>query len=121
MRLREGPLLLCSFTDPSDAKEPKGMLITDGWGQPRRVFGLFGAISEDDGKTWPHIRLITMTDPGDGQVLTGGAWTGQFVMDRTHAEPSGYLCATQTPDGVIHLLSSAVHYQFNLAWARSRP
>ena len=26
----------------------------------------------------------------------------------------GYLAATQAPDGVIHLISSALHYQFNI-------
>ena len=39
-----------------------------------------------------------------------------FESDSTHAEPRGYLCATQTPDGIIHLLSSRLHYRFNLAW-----
>ena len=24
--------------------------------------------------------------------------------------------ATQTPDGTIHLISSGLHYRFNLAW-----
>ena len=33
-------------------------------------------------------------------------------------EPAGYLAATQTPDGTIHLLSSRLHYRFNLAWLR---
>jgi hypothetical protein len=37
-------------------------------------------------------------------------------MDETHAEPLGYLAATQTPDGTIHLLSSGLHYRFNLPW-----
>jgi hypothetical protein len=49
-------------------------------------------------------------------VLDGGAWTGTFTMDANHAEPKGYLACTQTPDGMIHLLSSRVHYRFNLAW-----
>ena len=37
-------------------------------------------------------------------------------LDATHAEPKGYLACTQTPDGMIHLLSSRVHYRFNLRW-----
>lgn len=36
-------------------------------------------------------------------------------MDATHAEPRGYLAATQSPDKVIHLVSSRLHYRFNLA------
>jgi len=39
-------------------------------------------------------------------------------MDATHAEPMGYLAATQTPDGIIHLASSALYYRFNLAWLK---
>jgi hypothetical protein len=49
-------------------------------------------------------------------IDNGATWTGEFIMDETHAEPGGYLAATQTPDGVIHLISSAQHYRFNLAW-----
>ena len=40
-------------------------------------------------------------------------------MDDTHAEPAGYLASTQTPDGVIHLISSRWHYRFNLAWLKT--
>jgi hypothetical protein len=40
-------------------------------------------------------------------------------MDSSHAEPKGYLAATQTPDGSIHLVSSALHYTFNLAWLKT--
>ena len=41
-------------------------------------------------------------------------------MDATHAEPKGYLACAQTPDGMIHLLSSRVHYRFNLRWIEKR-
>jgi hypothetical protein len=37
-------------------------------------------------------------------------------MDRLHAEPKGYLVAKQAPDNTIHLLSSGLHYRFNLGW-----
>ena len=90
-RLQEGPLMLCSF------------------GQG----GLYVALSYDEGTTWPVCRLLT---DGHTRTLDGGAWTGTFTLDATHAEPAGYLACTQTPDGVIHLLSSRVHYRFNLKW-----
>jgi hypothetical protein len=118
-RLREGPLLFCSFTDPSSAKQYKGMSIADASGKERTISGLFAALSEDEGVTWPIRRLIS--DDGPGRRLNGGAWTGGFTMDATHGEPRGYLCFTQTPDGVIHLLSSMLHYRFNLAWLKAKP
>lgn len=90
-RLDEGPLLLCSFGEN----------------------GLFVALSYDEGATWPVKKLLT---DGKPRTLDGGAWTGTFRMDATHAEPKGYLACTQTPDGIIHLLSSRVHYRFNLRW-----
>ena len=90
-RLAEGPLLLCSF----------------GPG------GLFAALSYDEGASWPVQKLLT---DGVARTFDGGAWTGSFTMDASHAEPKGYLAATQTPDGIIHLLSSRLHYRFNLAW-----
>ena len=91
MRLREGPILIVSFGEN----------------------GMFASLSYDEGMTWTAPK--TMTD-GSGLTLEGGAWTGTFTLDATHAEPKGYLAATQTPDGIIHLISSKNHYRFNLAW-----
>lgn len=117
MRLNEGPLLLCSFTDNSrDLKSPVGMRFTDRTGREFTGFGAFAAVSYDDGASWPVRKLIT--HGGQAQSYDGGAWTGTFTMDATHAEPKGYLAATQAPDGVIHLISSALHYRFNLAWLK---
>lgn len=90
-RLQEGPLMLCSFGKN----------------------GLFVALSYDEGNSWPIKKLLT---DGKKRTLDGGAWTGSFTLDATHAEPKGYLACTQSPDGIIHLLSSRVHYRFNLAW-----
>ena len=90
-RLQEGPIMLCSFGEN----------------------GLFVALSYDEGASWPVKKLLT---DGKTRVLDGGAWTGTFTMDTTHAEPKGYLACTQSPDGMIHLLSSRVHYRFNLRW-----
>jgi hypothetical protein len=116
MRLREGPLLFASFTDSSrNLKEPVGMPFL--FGTEARGYGLFVALSFDEGGTWPVRKLVTAGDPA--RKLDGGAWTRGFVMDVSHSEPKGYLAATQTPDGVIHLVSSALHYRFNLAWLKA--
>ena len=74
---------------------------------------MYAALSYDDGKTWPVKKLIT---DSERRILEGGAWTGSFVMDQTHAEPRGYLAVTQTPDNTIHLVSSRLHYRLNLQW-----
>ena len=116
MRLQEGPILFVSFTDASSKKTPEGMMIRDASGQDQRAYGLFAALSFDEGRTWPVRKLIVPDDTP--QEIDGGAWTRKFAMDATHAEPKGYMAATQTPDGVIHLISSRLHYQFNLAWLR---
>ena len=115
MKLQEGPLMLVSFTDhPQRTPEnERGMDFTHGKG-----YGMFVALSYDDGMTWPVRRLMT---DGVERMLDGGAWTKQFIMDSTHAEPRGYLAGTQTPDGMIHILSSRLHYQFNLAWITEVP
>lgn len=119
LRLREGPLFFCSFTDNSrDLKAPAGLRFTDRTGADYTGFGAFAAVSFDDGETWPVRKLIT---PGGApEVYDGGAWTGNFTMNATRAEPKGYLAATQTPDGTIHLISSALHYRFNLPWLQER-
>ena len=115
-RLDEGPLLFVSFTDSSRVKpaDRKGLLFRLADGSTFCGYGLFAALSFDEGRTWPVKKLIT---PGEGR-FDGGAWTDQFEADATHAEPKGYLAATQTPDGVIHLISSGLHYRFNLTWLR---
>lgn len=118
MRLREGPLLLCSFTDLSaDAKKPKGMTFQCEGGEFTGA-GLFAAISFDDGRTWPHRRLVT---PGGPARTEASIDRGQFTLSETNAEPNGYLAATQTRDGLIQLISSKNHYVFNLAWLQQLP
>lgn len=112
MRLHEGPLLLISFTDhPQRTPEKdRGMYFDD---KAKKGYGMYAALSYDEGKTWPVKKLIT---DGTYRFLDGGAWTGFFEMDSLRAEPRGYLAATQSPDNIIHLLSSRLHYQFNLSW-----
>ena len=108
-RLNEGPILFISFAD-----RKQGMPITDSTGAEHRIYGMFAALSFDEGRTWPVKRLITAG--GQPREIDGGGNTGRFIMDDTHAEPAGYLAATQTPDNVIHLITSKQHYMFNLAW-----
>lgn len=115
MRLREGAMLLVSFTDhPQRTPEKeRGMDFKDTNGHTYKGYGMYAAVSYDDGKTWPVRRLLT---DGKERFLDGGAWTGTFLMDKTHAEPRGYLSGTQSPDGTIHIVSSRLHYRFNLLW-----
>jgi sulfatase modifying factor 1 len=109
LRLREGPILLASFT--------KGMNLADAAGRERKVTGLFGAVSLDEGKTWPMRRLIT--DGGPARSVDGGGNTGRFTLGPDTAEPRGYMAVCQAADGVIHLISSKQHYAFNLAWLKA--
>ena len=108
-RLAEGPIFFASF-----AKEFE---IADASGAQRKVAGLFGALSFDEGRTWPVRRLIT--DDGPPREIDGGGNTGRFLLSRDSAEPRGYLSVCQTPDGLIHLISSKQHYAFNLAWLKA--
>ncbi len=71
--------------------------------------------SRDEGESWSEPRLMT---DGQTRVLDGGAHTKVFTMSATQAEPKGYLTCVQTPDGMIHLLSSRLHYRFNLNWIK---
>lgn len=114
-RLNEGPILLISFTDHPlrTPKNGRGIIFKDDEGKEYRGYGMYAALSYDEGKTWPVKKLITDCNY---RFLNGGGWTQFFEMDATHAEPRGYLAATQTPDNVIHLLTSRLHYRFNLAW-----
>jgi hypothetical protein len=81
-------------------------------------YGLFAAVSYDEGKTWPDRRLITSGGPAR-EVSTINR--GMFTMSETMAEPQGYLAITQTRDGRLQLLTSKNHYVFNLAWVKQLP
>ena len=118
MRLQEGPLLFCSFTDLSaNARHPKGLTFKSAQGEFNGA-GLFAALSFDDGKTWSHKRLIT---PGGPAHSVNGIDRNQFTLSDTSAESNGYLAATQTRDGRIQLITSKNHYVFNLAWLKQLP
>lgn len=119
-KLREGPLMLISFSSGKPGKDAAGkeipaMTFTNSAGVAFTGQGMYAALSYDSGRTWPVRKLLT---DGIKRELNGQGWTKQFVMDATHAEPKGYLSAIQTPDGMIHLISSGVHYRFNLAWLK---
>ena len=105
LRLREGPIVLCSFTDQDrDLKKGqpgKGLTFKHTNGDFTGV-GLFSAVSYDEGKTWPDRRLIT-------------------ADNSAKADTSGYLAIAQTRDGRIQLLTSRKHYAFNLAWVKALP
>ena len=103
LRLKEGPIVLCSFTD--QARTPKNErigLTFKSVGGDYTGIGLYAAVSYDDGKTWPDRRLIA-------------------PEGKTTADINGYLAATQTRDGCIQLITSKDHYAFNLAWIKQLP
>lgn len=115
LRLNEGAILLVSFTEHPfrTPKTDRGMMFTDVMGHCFQGYGMYAAVSYDEGKTWPIKRLLT---DGVTRFLNGGAWTQFFEMDDRHAEPRGYLAGTQTPDNMIHLITSRFYYKFNLQW-----
>ena len=133
LRLREGPIMFVAYTGPQTipghgkiasfeqpltlAKSLGGMTFTDAAGKEYTGYGLYAAVSYDEGQTWKTRKLITPGGPR--RVMFGGAHHHHFVMDDTHAETGGYSYATQTPDGVIHLITSNLHYRFNLKWLQT--
>lgn len=99
-RLAEGPLLLVTFTGHKKVdQEP--LEVLDATGKSCRVLGAFAALSFDEGETWPIKKLIP-----------------QSLDTPDEADPAGYLSCVQTPDDMIHLISSKRHYRFNLAWIK---
>jgi sulfatase modifying factor 1 len=128
-RLKEGPLLLCTYTDDfvhRDANgnvtrgkteaEMTGMPFPQPDGATKTGYGLVAALSYDDGATWPVRRLVTPVSAGEKAIQYQAVDGGLRSMDATHAEPNGYLGSCQGPDGRIHLISSRNYYVFNLAW-----
>ena len=114
MKLKEGPLFVASFSADIDNPQP----VPDGTRPPRYKSKLFGALSFDDGETWPVRKIISDFKP-DHMVETIDG--GPVLMNENNAEPLGYLAVTQAADGVIHLISSINEYAFNIAWLKEKP
>ncbi|MBM3458575.1 MAG: glycoside hydrolase, partial [Armatimonadetes bacterium] len=115
-RLREGTLLLITFTGARNGGAP--MPLTDASGRQRPVRGMFAALSYDEGRTWPRMRLIT--DDGPDRTVRG-ADRDSFTLGKSNSEPGGYLSVCQARNGLIHLVSSRNHYTFNLKWLETPP
>lgn len=117
LKLHEGPLMLCSFTDQINAQlhgVPLGMALRDADGNADYGWGLFAALSFDEGLTWPIIRLLPPCETPETWGV--GASMPDVCCDAHHAQPYGYMQAIQTDDGTIHLISSRLHCQFNYLW-----
>jgi len=112
-RLKEGPIFFATF-----AGRAMGMTITDSSGTKRKVRGLIAAISEDECKSWSNVKLVTNDGPGKSATSTDG---GCFAFSQRNSEYRGYMSATQSPDGLIHLITSRQHYTFNLKWLKTPP
>jgi len=138
IRLKEGAILFIAYTSeltrpghskiapmPSDPGEIELAVNHHGWtfldanDQEYTGYGLYAAVSYDEGETWPVRKLITPGGPA--RRMFGGGHHHFFEMDETHAEPGGYTYTIQSPDGVIHLINSCLHYRFNLKWLETRP
>ena len=116
LRLREGPLMYCTYTDQArDWEKRKGLKFRDSAGREFTGYGLFAALSFDEGKTWPVRRLIT---PGGAERQIVSMDNRDTPIGDTMAECRGYLAAIQARDGTIHLINSKNHYAFNLAWLK---
>jgi sulfatase modifying factor 1 len=118
IRLTDGSILFCSFTDQwRDWKNKRGMTFKSNQGE-FTGYGMFAALSLDDGKTWPIRRLIT---PGGKEMKVNVIDRVEVPVSDTLSEPCGYLALTQTRDGNIQLLTSKNHYTFNPTWIKALP
>ena len=82
--------------------------------------GSYAALSDDEGQTW-KIKRLTLATPHNG-------WTGKPPAGK-NGKPQhgygtlGYCDAVQTPDGLIHLMTSkgspSMHFAMNEAWILS--
>jgi len=106
--LREGALMAVSFTPPAPFVDADGHTFMSAG-----KAALFVALSKDGGKTWPVMKLLT---DGKPRKITTPTGEHSAVIDATHTEDHGYMSAAQTPDGMIHLISSGLYYRFNYAW-----
>ena len=113
IRLASGRLFFAGdFQTKDEGKQPAGM----------NQFGSFVALSDDDGETWRikklpgALRHESRTFSPEKQKL----WSTYSPHDHSTL---GYASATQTRDGIIHLLTSmnhpSQHFALNESWILS--
>ncbi|MHC4333038.1 MAG: SUMF1/EgtB/PvdO family nonheme iron enzyme [Planctomycetota bacterium] len=112
LKLRSGALFLASFGN-LNGNSGVPMMITDENGNQFQATEMFGALSLDDGKTWPYKRVIAPDGPPQFAECTDG---GMVTVGGRSSEHRGYLSVCEGLDGVIHLISSRQHYAFNQKW-----
>ena len=91
---------------PTSVNEANDGGRTAFWGTPRAPLSI--AISEDGGRTWPHIRDLEV---GDGFCLTNNS---SEARNREYSYPS----IKQTPDGAIHI--AYTYFRQRIKYVRSR-
>ena len=117
LKLREGPLFMASFGNLYGNTQFAPVMITDSVGGQIQAMELFGAVSLDGGKTWPHKRIIGPEESVVAECTDGGAIT----IGSRSSEHRGYMSVCQGLDNTIHLISSRQHYAFNLKWLTTTP
>jgi hypothetical protein len=95
-RLAEGPIMIIWQTKKQEVE------FSDAAANKHKTLGTFAALSFDEGQTWPVRKLIP------NNIKT------PYISDR-----GGYLSCVQTPDRIIHLISSSRYYRFNLEWVKT--
>ena len=99
IRLQSGLLLMCGDYQNKQGLRPQGV---DTW-------GCYAAFSADEGESWT-IKTLPGTQPRKKhpELYMAGAST------------LGYSAACQTPDGMIHIITTnnypCLHFSFNEAW-----
>ena len=100
IRLQSGRLLYCGDFQNKQGSRPPGA-SADQWGS-------FVACSEDEGETWTIKKLWGTQPKKQDPAQLGGAHT------------LGYSVCRQSPDGLIHIITSnnrpCLHLCFNEAW-----
>ena len=111
LRLQSGRLFFASDWQKS----------LDGW-QPPGIgkHGAYVALSDDDGKSW-HVKTLEMALPHEKHDVP--RWLLEEHIPWHRKGTIGYSVATQTPNGMIHLVTTtnhpAQHFEMNEAWILS--
>lgn len=113
LRLQSGRLFFASdFQDSRFRGLQEGLTET----------GAFVALSEDEGKTW-HMKRLDLALPHESTQIENIKRNWGDPNDFHDFGTIGYAAATQSPNGVIHLLTSmnhpSQHFEMNEAWILS--
>jgi sulfatase modifying factor 1 len=123
-------LLRLPYSQKLDGKQPilfvgfanEGIQGRNAEGKLDTIRGLYVSLSYNEGKTWPseYRKVVSDITGSNEKTLEIAPWQKKNVFKKAKSLDIGYMSATQSPDGLIHLTDGKLVFTFNTSWINQK-